>query len=99
MHFGSCKLDSGGGAVLEHYPHRTRAVLSRDNHWHAVPEHCLALLDSYDSSTASSAVSCRSSVRVTVLGHCQALPYDPVLTASVKDLYQMLKVQFIHCLI
>ena len=80
-------------------------MLSRDNHRHAVFEHCLALLDSYDSSTAISAVTGRSSVRITILGHCQALPYDPVLTASVKDLYQMLKVweqcfasALIHCL-
>ena len=58
-----CKLDSGGGAVLEH---------------------CLALLKTCDSSTAVSAVTCRSGVLVTVLGPCQALPYDPV-TASVED--------------
>ena len=73
-----------------HCGHRTRAVLSSDKHWHTVPEHRLALLESYDSSTAVSAVIGRSGVRVTVLGHCQALPYDPV-TASVKELYQMWK--------
>ena len=66
-------------------------MLSSDKHWHAVLEHCLALLESYDSSTAVSAVTGRSGVRVTVLGHCQALPYDPV-TASVKDLYRMWKI-------
>ena len=74
-----------------HCGHRTGAVLSSDKHWHAVLEHCLALLESYDSSTAVSAVTGRSGVWVTVLGHCQALPYDPV-TASVKDLYQMRKI-------
>ena len=57
----TCKLDSGGVAVLEH---------------------CLAQLETCDSSTAVSAVTCRSGVLVTILGHCQALPYD---TASVKD--------------
>ena len=67
-----------------HCGHRTGAVLSSDKHWHAVLEHCLALLKSYDSSTAVSAVTGRSGIRVTVLGHCKALPYDPV-TASVKD--------------
>ena len=61
-------------------------MLSSDKHWHAVLEHFLALLESYDSSTAVSAVTGRSGVRVTVLGDCQALPYDPV-TAYVKDLY------------
>ena len=74
-----------------HCGHRTGAVLSSDKHWHAVLEHCLALLESYDSSTAVSAVTGRSGVWVTVLGHCQALPYDPA-TASVKDLYQMRKI-------
>ena len=68
-----------------HWGHRTGAVLSSDKHWHAVLKHCLALLESYDSCTAVSAVTGRSGVLVTVLGHCQALPYDPV-TASVKDL-------------
>ena len=70
-----------------HCGHRTGAVLSSDKHWHAVLEHCSALLASYDSSNAVSAVTVRSGVLVTVLGHCQALPYDPV-TASVKDFYQ-----------
>ena len=37
--------------------HRTGAVLSSDKHWHAVLEHCLALLESYDSRTAVSAVT------------------------------------------
>ena len=74
-----------------HCGHRTGAVLGSDNHWHAVLEHCLALLESYDSNTAVSAVTGRSGVRVAVLGHCQALPYDPV-TVSVKDLYQMWKI-------
>ena len=73
-----------------HCGHRTRAVLSSDKHWHAVLEHCLELLESYDSSTAVSAVTGRSGVWVTVLGHCQALPYD-LVTASVEDLYQMLQ--------
>ena len=73
-------LDSGGGAVLEHCPHRTGAVLCSDKHWHAVLERCIALLECYDSSTAVSVVTGRSGV----LGHCKALPYDPV-TASVKD--------------
>ena len=93
-----CKLDSGGGAVLStarigphHCGHRTGAVLSSDKHWHAVLEHCLALRESYDSSTAVSAVTGRSGVWVTVPGHCQALPYDPV-TASVRDLNQMRKI-------
>ena len=66
-----------------HCGHRTRAVLSSDKHWHTVLEHCLALLVSYDSSNAVSAVTGRSCVPVTVRGHWQALPYDPV-TASVK---------------
>ena len=43
------------------------------------------------SSTAVSAVTGRSGVLVTALGHSQALPYDPA-TASVKDLYQMRKI-------
>ena len=67
-----------------HWRPRTGAVLSSDKHWHAVLKHCLALLESYDSITAFSAVTGRSGVLVTVLGHCQALPYDPV-TASVND--------------
>ena len=68
-------------------------MLSSDKHWYAVLEHCLALLESYDSSTAVivSAVTGRKGVLVTVLGHCNALPYDPV-TASVKGLYQMWKI-------
>ena len=74
-----------------HCGHRTGAVLSSDKNWHAVLEHCLALLESYDSSTAISAATGGSGVWVTVLGHCQALPYDPVI-ASVKDLYQMWKI-------
>ena len=53
--------------------------------------HCSALLESYDSSPAVSAVIGQSGVLVTVLGHWQALPYDPV-TASVKDFYQMWKI-------
>ena len=63
-------------------------MLSSDNHWHAVLEHCLALLDSYDSSTAVGDVTGRSGVLVISLGHCQALPYDRV-TAYVKDFYQL----------
>ena len=74
-----------------HCGHRTGAVLSSDKHWHAVLEHCLALLESYDSSTAVSAVTGRSGVQVFVLGHCQALLYDPV-TASAKKLFQMWKI-------
>ena len=66
-------------------------MLSSDKHWHTVLEHCLALIESYDSSTAVSDVNRRNGVRVTVLGHCQAMHYDPV-TASVKDLYQMWKI-------
>ena len=58
-----------------HCSHRTRAVLSSDKYWHAVLEHCLALLQSYDTSTAASAVTGHSGVLVTVLGYCQALPY------------------------
>ena len=73
-----------------HCGHRTGAVLSSDKHWHAVLEHCLALLKSYDSSTAASAVTGQIGVRVTVLGHCLALPYDSG-TASMKYLYQMWK--------
>ena len=56
---GICKLDSGGGAVLKHCclgshhcGHRTGAVPSSDKHWQAALEHCLALLKTYDSSTA-----------------------------------------------
>ena len=65
--------------VLEHHcGNRTGAVLNSDKHRHAVLEHCLALLKSYDSSTAVSAVTGR------VVGHCQAPLYDPV-TVSVKD--------------
>ena len=48
-------------------------------------EHCIALLESYDSSTAVSAVTGRSGVQVFVLGQNQALLYDPV-TASAKKL-------------
>ena len=76
---------------LHHCGHTTGAVLSSDKHWHAVLEHCFALLESYDSSPAVSAVSGRNGVLVTVLGHCNAMPYDPV-TASVKDFYQMWKI-------
>ena len=74
-----------------HSGQRTGEVLSSDKHWHAVLELCLALLKSYDSGTAVSAVTGHSGVRVTVLSHCQTLPYDSV-TASVKDLYQMWKI-------
>ena len=74
-----------------HCGHRTGAVLGSDNHWHVVLEHCLALLESYDSSTAVTAVTGCSGVRVAVMCHCQALPYDPV-TVSVKDLYQIWKI-------
>ena len=52
-----------------HCGHRTGAVLSSDKHWHAELEHCLALHESHDSSTAVSAVTSRSGVRVTVK-HC-----------------------------
>ena len=45
------------------------------------------MLKSYDSSTAVSALTGRSGVRVTVLGHRQALPYN-LVTASMKDLYE-----------
>ena len=41
------------------------------------------MLESYDSSTAVSALTGRSGVQVTVLGHGQVLPYNPV-TASVN---------------
>ena len=73
---------------LHHCGLRSGAVLSSDKHWHAVLDHCSALLDSYDSSTAVSALTGRSSVLVIILGHCQAPPYDRV-TAYVKDFYQM----------
>ena len=53
-----------------HCGHKTGAVLSSDKHRHAVLKHCLALLESYDSSTA---VTARSGVLAAVLGHCQAL--------------------------
>ena len=86
---GQCSCTAGIGS--HHCGHKTGEVDSSDKHWHAVLEHCLALLESYDWSTAVSAVPGRSGVRVTVLGHSQALPYDPV-TASVKDLYQMWKI-------
>ena len=69
-----------------HCGHRTGAVLSSDKHWHAVLEHCLALLESYDSSTAVSAVTDCSGVQVTISGQCQALP------DSMKDLYHMWKI-------
>mgnify|MGYP001800622082 CR=1 FL=1 len=49
--------------------HRTGAVL----------EHCLAPLESYDSSTAVSAVTGRSGVLVTVLGHCHCLMTQSLL--------------------
>ena len=75
-----------------HCGHMTVAVLSSDKHWHTVLEHWLALLGSYDSSTAVSTVTGSSVVRVTVLGHCLAQPCDPV-TSSVKDLYQMWKIR------
>ena len=39
------------------------------------------MLESYDSSTAVSALTGRSDVRFNVLGHGQALPYNQV-TAS-----------------
>ena len=65
-----------------HCAHKTRAVLRSGKHWHAVLEHCLALLQSYVSVTAVTAVTGRSGVLPTALGHCQALPYDSV-TASV----------------
>ena len=42
-------------------------------------------------STAVSAVTGRGGVRVTVPGHSQALPFN-LVTASVKDLYQMRKI-------
>ena len=71
--------------------HISGVVLSSDKRWYAVIEHCLSLLESYDSSTAVSAVTGRSGVQVFVLGHCQALLYDPV-TASAKNLFQMWKI-------
>ena len=80
--------------------HRTGAVHSTERHWHAVLKHRLALLESYDSSTAVSAVPGHSVVLVTVLGHCQALPYDPV-TAFLKDFYRIWKIpkqSSKHCL-
>ena len=66
---------------LPHCGHESRAALSSDKYFHSVLKHCLALLESYDSSTA---VTARSGVLVAVLGHCQALRCDPV-TASVND--------------
>ena len=88
---GICKLDSGVRAYRStvrigphQCGHRTGAVHSSEKHRHAVLKHRLALLESYDSSTAASAVNGHSVVLVTVLGHCQALPYDPV-TAFLKD--------------
>ena len=82
---------------LYHCGHRTGAVLSSDEHWHTVLKHCLALLKSYDSCIAVSDLNGRSGVLVTVLGHCQALHYDPV-TASVQDLYQCGKFRSRVCL-
>ena len=73
-----------------HCGHRTGAVLCSDKKWHAVLEHRLALIVLW-LKHCSQCCPCRSGVRVTVLGHCQALAYDPV-TVSVKDLYQMWKI-------
>ena len=69
MIYGICKLDNGGGAELSGDTQLALAQFSK---------HCLALLKSYDSSTAVSAVTGRSGVLVTVLGHCQAVPNDRV---------------------
>ena len=79
-------------SIGPHYcGHRTRAVLSSDKHWDAVLEHCLALLEFCDSSTAISAVTGCSGLLVIVLDHCQALPYDSV-TAYEKDFHQIWKI-------
>ena len=83
---GQCSCTAGIGP--QYCGHGTGEVDSSDKHWHAALEHCLSLLESYNSSTADSAVTGRGGVRVTVLAHCQALPYDQV-TASIEDLYQM----------
>ena len=55
------------------------------------PYNLYALLQSYVSSAAASAVTDHSGVPVTALGHCQALPYDTVPVAVI-DLYQMWKI-------
>ena len=79
-----------------HRGHKTGAVLRSGKHWHAVLEQCLALLKSYDSSTAVSAVTGHSGVLSL------SCPY-------VKDLHQMWKIPgaalqalpasaLIHCL-
>ena len=92
-----------------HCGHRIGEVLSSDKHWHAVLVLCLVLLDSFDSSTAVSAVTGRSGLQVTVLGHCQALPYDLVtcfhdrLLPNVENSGAVLQAlpasALIHCLI
>ena len=48
-----------------HCGHRTGAVLSSDKHWHTGLEHCSALLESYDSSAAVSAVTGRGGVPIS----------------------------------
>ena len=74
---GIYKFESGGRAVIERFAHRiaplrpsyrSRTVLSSYKHRHVVLEHCLALLQSYASSTAVSAVTGRSGVLVTAMG-------------------------------
>ena len=52
---GQCSCTAGIGP--HHCGQRTGEVDSSENHWHAVLEHCLALTESYDSSTAVSAVT------------------------------------------
>ena len=54
----------------------------------------------HDSSTAVGAVTGRSGVLGTLLGHYQAPPYDPA-TASVKELDQVSKIpeQVLHALL
>ena len=75
---GICKLDSGGGAVLEHCPHRNG------------PEQCLAVTSTGKQclSTASHCSSPMIRALLSVLSLAavvSALPYDSV-TASMKDL-------------
>ena len=64
-------------------------MLSSDKPWYTVLEPCLALLESYDSSTALQAVTGRSGVLVTVLGRYRALTY---MTQSL-----LLRETFVKC--
>ena len=69
---------------LDSCRHRIGAVLRNDKHLHAVLNHCLALLQSYDSRTA-----------VTTLcpSHCFSKMED-----SEAELQALLASALIHCL-